>query len=273
MITGNYHAHTYRCHHAEGDIGDYLFAARETGLSRFGFSEHMPLPDNSLNQDHIHMDLDAIPGYVSAVRSAGRHWKHMEVYLGGECDFKVKHTSYFRDELLSRYGFDYLMLAMHYTRTSEGWVMFDQLDTKKRIQYYTEQAIKAMESGLFDCMVHPDIFMVGYQRWDEYAAACSRDLILAAKENNVLLEMNSKGLRLADVSSLKQMPQAHYPHLHFWELAAELQGRAIIGSDAHKPHLAAEKMGLCEELAGVLGIPLTKYISKRVAQKAEVLAT
>jgi histidinol-phosphatase (PHP family) len=151
-------------------------------------------------------------------------------------------------------------------------VFFEKLDSREAIKNYTEQAITAMESRLFDCFVHPDVFMIGYRNWDEYTAACSRDLILAANENNVLLELNSKGLRLAEVTSLKQMPQAYYPHLHFWEMAATLQAKAIIGSDAHKPHLAAEKMSLCEELAHSLGINLTKYISYRVADRAVELS-
>lgn len=38
----NYHAHTWRCHHANGTEEEYIQRAIECGIKHMGFSEHVP---------------------------------------------------------------------------------------------------------------------------------------------------------------------------------------------------------------------------------------
>lgn len=40
MQTFNYHTHTKRCGHADGDDEQYVRAAMMTGFKELGFSEH-----------------------------------------------------------------------------------------------------------------------------------------------------------------------------------------------------------------------------------------
>jgi histidinol-phosphatase (PHP family) len=267
-ITANFHTHTYRCHHAEGDIGDYVAEAKKAELSVLGFSEHIPLPDGRLNQDNIHMDPGALSEYARMVRGAQRHGKNIEVLLGGECDYAPKYASWFRDELLGKLGFDYLLTATHYTLINGVQRMFDDITTPRHLAAYAKQSVKAMESGLFSCMVHPDIYMVGYRKWDENAAACASDIIGAALEYGVLLEINAKGLRLAGVEHIDDISRAFYPYYRFWELAAERKCPVIIGSDAHKPHLITEALPLCLQMAEKLGVGLTERMPLYYARLA-----
>ncbi len=46
MIEKNYHTHTYRCKHAQGDCQEYVTEALQAGCTTLGFSEHMPLPND-----------------------------------------------------------------------------------------------------------------------------------------------------------------------------------------------------------------------------------
>ena len=41
-MIGNYHAHTYRCHHAEGCEKEYIENAVRGGLKMLGFTDHTP---------------------------------------------------------------------------------------------------------------------------------------------------------------------------------------------------------------------------------------
>ena len=41
-MIANYHTHTYRCCHAEGDVRDYVEEAVNRGLSILGISVHRP---------------------------------------------------------------------------------------------------------------------------------------------------------------------------------------------------------------------------------------
>ena len=42
----NYHGHCSRCRHAMGSAREYAEEAQKKGLVRYGFSDHMPYPDN-----------------------------------------------------------------------------------------------------------------------------------------------------------------------------------------------------------------------------------
>ena len=42
----DYHTHTFRCKHAQGDVEDYAKYAVEYGIDVLGVSDHTALPDN-----------------------------------------------------------------------------------------------------------------------------------------------------------------------------------------------------------------------------------
>jgi len=42
----NYHSHTYRCKHANGEVVDFVRAASKAGLEIFGVSDHAAFPDD-----------------------------------------------------------------------------------------------------------------------------------------------------------------------------------------------------------------------------------
>ncbi|MDP2791052.1 MAG: PHP domain-containing protein [Rectinemataceae bacterium] len=66
----NYHTHTFRCRHAEGDVVDYVAAAQKAGLEEIGFSDHCPHPDGRWRENR--MDMADLPSYLEAL-AAARH--------------------------------------------------------------------------------------------------------------------------------------------------------------------------------------------------------
>ena len=81
-----------------------------------------------------------------------------------------------------------------------------------------------------------------YAVWDRDTAACSRDILNAARAYDVGMEINALGMRKQARKS-SDNPFPPYPWRPFWELAAECDAPVIVNSDAHRP----------EDLQGLAG--------------------
>ena len=64
----NYHSHTYRCKHANGEVVDFVKAAFEASLEIFGVSDHAAFPDD--RWPDVRMTYEELDNYVDAVRAA-----------------------------------------------------------------------------------------------------------------------------------------------------------------------------------------------------------
>lgn len=227
----NLHTHTWRCQHASGDVDDYARVAAVGGMTVLGMADHTPLPDGRW-QDH-RMRLDQLPDYIAAVR--GCRVPGVRLLMGLECDWAPEFASFYREEILGRQGFDYLIAGCHFTPDGAGWVgSFDNLTTPARLRAYAAQAEATMASGLFAFLTHPDLFGVCNPRWNADTAACARDICAASIALGVPLELNSYGIRKPAVPG-DRGERPGYPWLPFWEVAAALGVRVVLSSDAHRP--------------------------------------
>lgn len=253
----NYHTHTYRCDHATGDIPDYVEEARAAGLTELGFSDHVPQPDG--RWAYGRMDLGELPGYIAAVRTArageaGRA-KGLSIRLGLECEWAPDLAAYYRDELLGRYGIEYLVAGIHVYCLDGRYGDSFAISKPKALAAYARQVEGAVASGLFAYLAHPDVFCNGYLPWDADAEACARDIIEACAAAQLPMEINGNGMR----KPLVRAPEGRrwaYPHRSFWELAADYPVQAILGSDAHEPENVAGGLAEGQALAAELGIPV-----------------
>jgi histidinol-phosphatase (PHP family) len=228
-----YHLHTYRCKHASGDAIDYARVAVEGGCPVVGFSDHVPTPDGRWND--CRMDMSQLPDYEAAVAAARAAFPKLTVLLGMECEYTEEFASFYRDELLSRRGYDYLIGACHYTPMAGKWISsFSALTTPAALRAHAAYAIRSMESGLFAFLAHPDIFACCYPEWTADTAACARDICAAAVALGLPLEINGYGLRKRTIGP-PDTPRPPYPWRPFWEVAAEYPVRVVLSSDAHRP--------------------------------------
>ncbi len=251
----NLHTHTYRCKHGSGDIGDYCAAAEQLGIRVLGFSDHAPFPDGSYAATRMHyLDLSA---YASEIAAAAATHPGMTLYCGLEGEYNPRFDGYFRDELLGEGKVDYLIGSLHFFWKRGEHVEFSARMDSGELRCIAENSIAVIQSGIYDFMAHPDLFLRHGVEWTPEVAAVSREIILAAVSCGFPLELNGYGWRQPLVADAHGNPGRQYPVRAFWELAAELGGvRAVVNSDAHTPSALWDMVPEAAALARELGLEL-----------------
>ena len=229
MISTNFHTHTERCRHAEGSDEDYVLKALEAGLVELGFSDHSPWPYHPLDSRNIRMDISLMPDYVHHINALRRQYANrIKIYLGIEAEYYEGREDQLR-AMIKEYDLDYVVFGNHFHLfETAGRYYGHYADTEHLFRDYESDTIKALESGLYDCFAHPDLFCRSLKEWSPEASAMSRRILQKAKDLNIPVEYNLGGVRNI-VNGMS------YPYPKFWELAAEIGGPVIIGVDAHSP--------------------------------------
>jgi len=250
----NYHTHTFRCNHADGDASDYAKAAVSKGLTLLGISDHTPLPDNRWL--FMRMGISALPAYVRAIDEAQAKHPNLVVLKSAECEWAKEYHNFYEEVLLGEYNFDYLILGCHFFPFQGGWLSSHlDITSSARLAAYTDCLVESMHSGLFSFVAHPDLFGLCYLDWDENTIAASKDILSAAEALRLPLEINGHGLMARRVSGSKGERTA-YPWLPFWELARNYDIRVIINSDAHDPQNVDQGIKEGREMAKNLDLQL-----------------
>jgi histidinol-phosphatase (PHP family) len=233
----NLHTHTYRCRHAFGDVEGYVFFGRNKGLSLIGMSDHCPLPTDWWK--HVRMNEDEFPGYVRAINEAKTLFEDVTVLSSMECECFEEFYPYY-DELKEKYSLDYLVGSIHAYKDEEGKHTVYERDMKaKELRCYADEAVRAIETGKFAIIAHPDIYMDHVSSgWNEETKACARDIIDAAKSHDQVVEFNTSGYE----------KQAGYPCREFWEMVCDAGLKVVMDSDAHYPQKIIEGFDKGDEL-------------------------
>ncbi len=218
----NYHTHTHRCNHAVGSDEGYVQNAIFGGYDLLGFADHTPWPFTDGYVSPIRMRLDQVDGYVASIRRLAEVYKNqIEITVGLECEYYPDYIPWLK-ELKERLALDYLLLGNHYPYTEPNPLYFAKATTHEQLKIYLESSIKAMETRLFDCFAHPELFMRSYPTTDDYCKGVFGEIATAAKELGVTLELNTS------------MPTFH---TQLWEIVAQVGCKVIIGMDAHDKKL------------------------------------
>lgn len=246
MLKSNYHTHTKLCNHAVGMCEDYIKKAIELGFKEIGMSDHAPVPrefmseeDYEINWVFRNMTLEDyyekyLPNLDEAINTYG---DQIKIYRGLETEFIEGHEEFY---LGLKANLDYLNLGIHYFESNGRQLnSYDAIDYKT-IYDYANTAIKGMNTGIFKCLVHPDLFFFQYKdengehKFDKHCEKVSKMLIESAIKNNMYIEINCNGLHNSRKygSSDKWL----YPLDEFWNIAKEYKDlKVIIGCDAHDP--------------------------------------
>ncbi len=233
----NYHTHTMRCHHALGEDEAYVRAALEAGFDELGFADHAPWPYASNFVSNIRMSMEDLPGYLRSLRRLRKQYRgQISLRIGLESEYFPTYADHLR-RLAESGEVDYLILGAHYTDSDEFTPYVAPLcQEDDGVKRYAENCIRAMETGLFRYIAHPDLFM-RYRGDDGFNAVCqdaARDISRCAKAQGMPMEYNLLGL-------LSQLTGAGrgYPSSAFWQYVKPYAGDVILGVDAHDPaHLA-----------------------------------
>jgi len=247
----NFHTHTWRCKHASGTVKDYVDEAIKNNMKILGMSDHTPLPDNRWS--HVRMDMSELNAYEEEFKEA----ENDDIILlkGLECEWDPIYEGFYKDELLGERNFDFLVGSVHYIKKNGDWGYLSEIHTAKHLANYAEILIETMRTGFFSFIAHPDGFGAGYKKWDSNAEACSIDILTAAEELSIPLEINGYGLRKNKIIT-PDGERSVYPLLDFWELASNFDIKAICNSDAHRPEDVNASIKECKEIADRFNIKL-----------------
>ena len=223
MMKTNYHTHTHRCGHAEPGEHRYVESALREGFRVLGFADHVPQPYKDFRSG-IRMHPDETADYVSTLTELKHRYRgEIDIHIGFEAEY---FPSLFDDllRMLEPHPYEYLILGQHFLDHEQGGTYVAIPSTEEsRLSHFVDQCAEALNTGAFSCFVHPDIF-----RFDGPEAvyrAEMRRLCREAKACGVPLEYNLLGYGT----------HRHYPTPAFWEEAAVVGNKVIVGWDAHAP--------------------------------------
>lgn len=221
----NYHTHTTRCKHAEGDEREYIEKAIEAGYQVLGFSDHSPYLWGIDYVSPIRMEMHELEGYVRTIEKLREEYKKdITIYTGLEIEY---FPELFENtvEQLKQYPLDYMILGQHYFTTEIGYKHVGRRwEEESYLQTYVKRVEAALKTGYFLYVAHPDIIKyVGEPEvYEKYLVQLAKVL----KKHNKPIEVNVNGYREG----------IHYPNPRFVEIGIENGNDFIIGVDAHAPN-------------------------------------
>lgn len=257
MFNANYHSHSKYCRHATGELSEYAEEAVKAGLKEIGISDHIPLSEKAKEvlapyirhsgSLRLRMDYSDLPFYLNDVSKVKSDYKErLNVLSGFESEYNHFDADYYRQ---MKCKVDFLNLGIHYA-FADG-ILYDFMDNKvhedshirrvekKDVRAYVENALAALDSGLFNQMVHPDVFMRCFdaEEFDAQMEEYSRAVIESAVKNEVYLEINTSDI----FRSENEFSRIRYPSEKFWKIVSEYKNaRILVGTDAHEPDRIAD---------------------------------
>lgn len=261
-MKANYHTHLSLCGHAEGMSEDYVKVAIEEGFDTLGMSDHGPIkPEFMTREEFVYNWLERqmtyeqfLEIYLPDCQKTKEKYKNLiNFYIGLEIEYLYQFHDYY---VKLREKLDYMNLAVHfYYHNGKITNSFDDV-TYENVYSYGLNAKMAMETGLFNIMVHPDVYMYHYKDangtrgFDRECEKTARLIIESAIENNVYLEINVGGI-FKVTSNNETVGKFAYPRDEFWKIVSEYpEAKVVIGVDAHKPEqLRAEEIKMAYEFA------------------------
>ena len=172
----------------------------------------------------MRMMPEELPGYADSLRALAEEYRgRLEIIPGVEAEYYPKYFPRLL-ELLRENGIRYMLLGQHFLGNEVG----DRYcgipcPEEAELERYVNQSIEALETGLFTCFAHPDLFR--FTGEEEVYTRHMRRLCRAARETDTPLEINLLGLR----------EKRHYPDERFWRIAAGEGNTVVLGCDAHQP--------------------------------------
>ncbi len=242
----DYHTHTPLCHHAEGNVEDYVAAAVKAGLVEYGISDHAPMPHEPFDDWRMSQaDLPAYFDWIDQARSLGAEFG-LEIRAGLECDW-IPGIEDWTEWLRSQYPWDYLIGSVHYLGDHFEFDnplrmdFWNQTSIDEAWELYWERYLQMVRSQLFTIMGHADLIRKFGYRPSGDLKRYYLPVIEAMAESSCILEINTAGWNKPCAEQ--------YPSLEFLQLACEAHIPLVINSDAHAPGDIASEFERARDIA------------------------
>lgn len=266
MITVDTHIHTHYSH-GKASAQEMYAAARDKGMTVFGFSEHSPRPEGfDYPTDYKEKLTAAWPNYIAEVRELQNNTDAITVLLGIEMDWTVGQNEYIRTKLAAD-PFDYVIAGIHFLDTwgfdykAEDWAECTTQECHTRYERFFATMVEMAGTGLFNIVAHPDIIKIfsvdTFRAWmaTPKAQECVRAALVAVKKAGMAMEISSAGLR--------KLCREIYPGPFFMETARDLGLPISFGSDAHSTASVGYAFDELERYARHYGYTHSVYFTKR----------
>jgi histidinol-phosphatase (PHP family) len=220
------HVHTPLCKHAVGQPEEYAAAAHGRGLAGLIVTCHNPMPDGFA--PGVRMEMGEFDEYLRIVERARRRWAgKLDVRLGIECDYFPGCAPFLEEQIRSA-PFEYVLGSVH-PHLPEYAGAFWRGDVLEFQKTYFRHLAEAAESGLFDCLAHPDLVKNSHpEAWDlDRVFGDVRRALDRIAATGVALELNTSGLN-------KVLPEFN-PGGRMLAAMGRRGIPVVVGSDAHVP--------------------------------------
>jgi histidinol-phosphatase (PHP family) len=248
------HTHTPLCRHAEGEPEEYAAIADKRGLAGLMVTCHNPMPQS---YGHSGRMTEAQLGeYLEMIeRCAATFQGRIDVRVGMECDYYPGYEAYVEKQIQS--------LPLHYVIGSVHphlaiWRRRFAMDGPRHTQiHYFDQIAAAAETGLFDCISHPDL--IKNMTPEDWSFEALVDIVDACLDRvstaGVAMELNTSGL-------LKHIPEMN-PTPAMLRMMRQRNIPVVIGADAHVPDRVADHFEDALELLHQAGYTHASYFLNR----------
>ncbi|HLX63380.1 MAG TPA: histidinol-phosphatase [Planctomycetota bacterium] len=248
------HMHTPLCKHAAGDPENYAEVAERRGLRGVIFTCHNPVPNWGAN---VRMDEREFETYVAIVEHARKKMAgRVEVLLGLESDYAPGMEAYL-EKLHARVPLNFVLGSVH-PQLAEYRARYFAGDAVAFQRTYFTHLAEAAESGLFDCLSHPDLVKNMFPTTWDLAAMLDhiRSILDRIAKTGIAMELNTSGLQKA-VEEMNPGP----------EILREMCLRnipVVLGSDSHIPRRVGEDFGLaCDLLTQAGNAEVSFFIGRK----------
>ena len=247
----NYHTHTYRCGHADlsMDDEDFVIELLNKGFKKMAFTDHVPTKDGIDNERYMRMPFEEKDEYLENIKRLKEKYKDkIDIKAGFEIEYLPSKLEYL---LELKKETDILVLGQHYIVGENGFKKFRHHDFEdKDLIRYAELICEAIEKGIPDIIVHPDLYMLARNTFGVVEEKVAHMICKKAEEYNVPIEIN-----LTDpfLYLSKRKEKVVYPSKEFWNIASNYNIKILYGIDAHyKEQIRTyeESMDLANKIIG-----------------------
>ena len=231
------HVHTRLCHHARGEMEEYVLTAISKGLRRLIFLEHLEVGIEYFESTWL-TEADFEFYHEEGKRLQEKYQDKLEIGIGVEVGYNPNSL----EETLRRlhkHTWDRVGISYHFMDTESDHLnlvsskqvnieALDQFGVDKVVCRYYKELLNAVENlpGQVLCHIdavmrhHPKVVITPQQN------ALIDDLLDSVARNNMSLEINTSGYKIKDEP---------YPSMNILRKAIKKNIPLVVGSDAHCP--------------------------------------
>ena len=256
-ISSDGHVHTRLCHHAVGEMEDYVRAAIERGLSEIVFLEHLEI---GIRYRQVNWPTEEDFAYYQAEgeRLQTLYAGRIRIGLGVEAGYHPRTVQQIKDRLMAR-RWDRIGISYHYMPLPDMDEDLNMLTraadvVERASRYGGERILDEYFAGLYRAvsqlsglpgtvLCHLDAalrYLPGLSFTAKHLAAIEA-LLRLVKDQGMALEVNTSGLAIRGEV---------FPRLAILRQALALGIPLVAGSDAHSPQEVGRFFSKLPELVG-----------------------